>query len=203
MVCEKSLRRRRDHHARGGLILLEPVVVMAILIALAGILVPVFPDLLARASTSTGATNLTEVAKAVQMYQGLYRSYPDLLDSLVDGTGALLTTANAGGYIPDSTTATLQAAAPTNDYQVLNAAGLANLCPMSTQANSTATAWAPTFWPYATDLPFTALPINATNKIAYLSPAVAASKFGIVGVAGTTLTCAVFGLVAFPTRPVP
>ena len=86
MVYEKSLRRRRDHHARGGLTLLELVVVMAILIALAGILVPVFPDLLARASTSTGATNLTEVAKAVQMYQGLYRSYPDLLDSLVDGT---------------------------------------------------------------------------------------------------------------------
>ena len=72
---------------RRGLTLIELVVVMTILIALGGLLIPMFASMLTRGHTSTCATNIGEVAKAVQQYQLLYGSYPTDLDSLTDGNG--------------------------------------------------------------------------------------------------------------------
>lgn len=75
----RSARRR-------GLTLLELVVVMAILIVLAGILVPLLPGLLADAHFSSGATTIDELNKSVAAYEALNRSQPDGLDLLVDTT---------------------------------------------------------------------------------------------------------------------
>lgn len=78
---------RRAH--RLGLTLLELVVVMTILIALAGILVAMFPGMLKFAHTSTGATNMPELNKIFQMHHQVQRGWPNYLDNLVDDTGAL------------------------------------------------------------------------------------------------------------------
>jgi type II secretory pathway pseudopilin PulG len=72
---------------RSGLTLLELVVVMLVLVALAGILVPLFPNILGRAHGSSGADNINEVTKAVQTHEALYDGqFPNRWDALHDGT---------------------------------------------------------------------------------------------------------------------
>lgn len=72
---------------RQGLTLLELVIVMAILIALAGILVPLLPNMMKQAHTSTGATNMPELNKLFELHNTMERGYPNYLDNLTDGTG--------------------------------------------------------------------------------------------------------------------
>jgi Tfp pilus assembly protein PilE len=71
---------------RKGLTLLELVVVMTILIALAGILVPLLPNMMKQAHTSTGATNMPELNKLFELHNTVERGYPNYLDNLTDGT---------------------------------------------------------------------------------------------------------------------
>jgi type II secretory pathway pseudopilin PulG len=65
---------------------MELIVVLTILVALAAILIPLLPNMLRRAHKATDATQTSEVAKSVQLYQGLYLAYPDDWDLLTDGT---------------------------------------------------------------------------------------------------------------------
>jgi len=74
---------------RSGFTLLELVVVMFILMALAAIIVPLFPSMVERAHRSSQATNESEITKAVQLFQGLYGNYPDGYDLLTDGTAMI------------------------------------------------------------------------------------------------------------------
>jgi prepilin-type N-terminal cleavage/methylation domain-containing protein len=67
---------------RRGLTLLELVVVLVILVALAGVLVPLLPSMIGRAHTAEHGTNVTEVNKAVQQYEIINKQYPDNLDQL-------------------------------------------------------------------------------------------------------------------------
>lgn len=63
---------------------------MGILVAIAGILVPLLPNLLATANNATGAVNVTELNKEVQTYAVVNsQKYPDGYDSLVDSSGAI------------------------------------------------------------------------------------------------------------------
>lgn len=71
---------------RRGLTLLELVVVLTILAAIAGIVAPLLPNLLRRTHKATDATQTGEVSKAVQMYQASFMSYPDNFDLLTDGS---------------------------------------------------------------------------------------------------------------------
>jgi type II secretory pathway pseudopilin PulG len=71
---------------RPGLTVMELVVVLAILAAVAAILIPTFPNLLRRAHKATDCTQTGEVAKSVQLYQAAFLSYPDNFDQLTDGT---------------------------------------------------------------------------------------------------------------------
>lgn len=71
---------------RSGLTLMELVVVLTVLAALAAIMLAMFPNLLRRSHKVTDATQSSEVAKAVQLYQALYLSYPDQWDLMTDGT---------------------------------------------------------------------------------------------------------------------
>jgi type II secretory pathway pseudopilin PulG len=77
------LARRAAHR---GLTLVELVVVMAILIAVAGILIPVLPGLIGRAETSARATNDSEIYKWVQTYEASTSQFPFDWDSLVDSS---------------------------------------------------------------------------------------------------------------------
>lgn len=69
-----------------GLTLIELVVVLLILAALAGILVPVLQNMAQKSHGSAGATNAGEIAKAIAMYEAQVRAQPDNFDALYDGT---------------------------------------------------------------------------------------------------------------------
>jgi type II secretory pathway pseudopilin PulG len=75
---------------RAGLTLIELIVVMMILIALAGLLIPMLPSMLTRAHTSTCSTNMGETVRAITNYQALYSSYPNNWDALTDANGNLI-----------------------------------------------------------------------------------------------------------------
>ncbi len=85
LLASRIARRRR-----AGLTLMELVVVMVILIALAGIILPLFPSMLTRAHTSSTATNIAEASKAVQLYYNMYSGYPNNLDNLVPGGAGII-----------------------------------------------------------------------------------------------------------------
>lgn len=127
---------------RSGLTLMELVVVMAILIALAAILIPLIPGLIGRAETSGRATNSQEIYKAIQLYEGTYTRYPSDWDSLTDGSTTPLT------YVSGFTgaTAPLTIAALTGPQtNALRSAGITRLQMMQTTPTSPAD---DTFSPY-------------------------------------------------------
>lgn len=112
-----SRQLQRKTRNRRGLTLLELVVVMTILIALAGILVALFPNILLFAHTSTGATNMPELVKVFHMHHATQRSYPNFLDNLTDGTDLYAKLPGGGASLG---TLTLDA----DTAASLNAAGL-------------------------------------------------------------------------------
>ncbi len=71
-----------------GLTLLELVVVMAILVALAAVLVPLLPEFLGKANQSAAATNMGELEKAIQTFRATYSRYPNYFDSMLTSAGA-------------------------------------------------------------------------------------------------------------------
>ncbi len=111
---------------RLALTLLELVVVMTILIALAGILVAMFPGMLTMAHSSTDATNLPELNKIFQMHHQVQRGWPNYLDNLVSGSGLY---ARLPGYDEDhSDEYFLEAHALTHDQaHALRDAGLTHV----------------------------------------------------------------------------
>ncbi len=158
---------------RKALTLIELVVVMTILIALAGLLIPTFAAMLTRGHTSTCSTNIGEVCKAIQQYQQLYGGYPSNMDALSDGTnvinylanGAALPVSNGGpGTLATEgggqiTGITLTA----NEVQALQNAGLATVQSMVAAWPGTGTGFDPTF-NYYTDYATPGLP--SANAIA-------------------------------------
>lgn len=202
MLSRKLCRSYRNTDGRHGLTLLELVVVMAILAALAGILVPLFPNLIYKAHTSTGATNLGEIAKAVQLYAANNgNNYPSNFDSLVT-TGSTATTGLAS-YVADQTSDLTASSLQSADLNALNAAGISAVVSMVENPNTPNTSgdhqndWSPTFYPYGNDSSVTPTSgtLSTSSKVAYLSPTVAASKFA-VSAAGTYV---VFGLGKYCT----
>ena len=152
-----------------GLTLLELVVVMGILTALAAILVPLMPNLLRRADKATDATQSSELAKAIQLCQATTYGYPDQFDALVDSSGKLPsylpgsgTTAGVfGGFVqtsPPSGVTMSDAASALSKVGINNVHYLAS----DTEAGNayaggtttgTAAGFHPTRFPYATSTP--------------------------------------------------
>jgi len=134
----------RTGGTRKGLTLMELVVVMTILVALASILIPILPGMLNRAHTSTGATNVSELNKAVQLHEQMNFRYPDQLDALTDGTAV-------PDYLGGSPTqAQLSVRTLTaNDVEALNKGGITTLNAMHPTKAALATAGGDaTFNPY-------------------------------------------------------
>jgi prepilin-type N-terminal cleavage/methylation domain-containing protein len=192
-----SSQSRRIVGVRRGLTLIELVVVMVILAALAGILIPSLSGMITRAHTTSAATNAGEISKAIQTYQAQYLGYPNNLDSLVTdlGAGTMATTIAAGGT--DLTTVQLTAASGMLD--ALNSAGITSVTMMSTTGATTGTfAWSPTFFPYADPTPGTTPAqtlLTASNKVAGLTGLAAAREFATPA----TATYAMFGIGKYST----
>lgn len=91
--------RRNAAAKRPGLTLMELVVVMLILVALAGIVVPMMPSMLTRAHTSTCATNMGELCRKIGEYQVMYGQQPYDFDALTDGTSLINYLAGSGQVV--------------------------------------------------------------------------------------------------------
>ena len=76
-----------QRRARRGLTLVELLVVLVVLTAVAGILVPLMPNANRRSHDATGAGNLREMVKAVALHKANTGTYPDEWDSLIDADG--------------------------------------------------------------------------------------------------------------------
>jgi len=133
--------------------LVELVVVMAILIALAGIIIPILPGVIGRAETSARASNDGEIYKWIQTYEATTSQYPYDWDSLVDSSTGKIA-AYVGGSAGATPPLTLTALTATQ-ASALTSAGIASVQNMS---NGTATtlsltgnglnAYSDTFNPY-------------------------------------------------------
>ncbi len=143
MYCLTSMLCRRSRRASHGFTLLELVVVIGILVILAGLLVPILPNLLARAGYANGATNTGDLTKQILTYRALNGSFPDGYDVLTDD-GNLASTVLLGTLPTGFSVAPLD----DNGYASLAAAGITEVYSMDTTsghatyfspANSTAT----------------------------------------------------------------
>jgi type II secretory pathway pseudopilin PulG len=169
---------------RSGLTLIELIVVLTILIALAGLLVPMLPSMLTRAHTSTCSTNIAEAVKAIGTYQQLYSAYPNNWDALSDGTnmidyfaGGSMMPAGvvSGGTVPGvGGNGELTAGALTaNEVAALTGVGITQLQSMVAKGGSAPAGFDPTFNYYSnpTSNPTTnALTLSTTTKLALLDP---------------------------------
>jgi Tfp pilus assembly protein PilE len=136
--------RQKVHRAarRRGLTLLEMALVMAMLIALVGILVPLLPNLIYQAHTANGATNISELQKAMTTYHTCNLTYPDGYDSLLLPAGTVPTSmmwmgSSASQAIKDALTPYQLTA---TDVKSLKAAGITtvyNMADTATGASAT------------------------------------------------------------------
>ena len=133
VVCRKRFQAAT---LRPGLTLMELVVVMSVLAALAAIVIPMFPNLLRRAHKVSDATQTSEISKAVQTYQASFIGYPANLDMLTDGT-------SFPAYLPGGTTpfgGFVTASVLTGAQQdALNAVGITTVQKLATAADAAAT----------------------------------------------------------------
>jgi type II secretory pathway pseudopilin PulG len=160
---------------RGGLTLIELIVVLVILVALAGMLVVTLPSMLGRAHTASGATNVGEVTKFVQVYEQLYQSQPTDLDALTDTTTAAIPDYLPGGATPvggQVSSLTLTA----TQADALTGAGISRLAPMHPNRAAFTATNTPTFNPYSGG----SLPVTTGVRVLRLTEAVVEGPSGLV-----------------------
>jgi len=123
---------------RKGLTLIELLVVLVILVALAGIIVPLLPDVQQRAHGGSGADNMKEIAKAVELHKATTGRFPNQWDALFDENGDLV-----GGAL--HMTVTDLTSDPNGDriIEALNDAGIDTLIEHDSASSNA------TFEPYA------------------------------------------------------
>ena len=116
------LQNTRKQAAR-GLTLIELVVVLAILVALVGLVLAFFPGLLSRASKSTSATSIQDIAKAVQINYSTQLTYGSGYDSLLQASDGELYSKLTPGVSAQLVKGALEAA----DSSALTALGVTKL----------------------------------------------------------------------------
>lgn len=170
----KTIERRVN---RRGLTLLELVIVLAILAALAGLLLPLAGTYLEKAHASAAADNLKEVSKVVQQYQTVTRIYPDNLDSLQETSGTVFTSMPGGGaYLTADTLSADQADA-------LTEAGVLNLMLHDNGASESATfdSTSGTYGVAASADVTTVLAADVASELGYTSDTAGTPVFAVFG----------------------
>lgn len=94
-------RSLKSRSCRGGFTLIELVVVLVIVAALAGLAIPLVSMLTRSTNMASSAANQKEIANNIELYFALQKRYPQGLDSLLDTTGAI--------YASDTTDSNTQA----------------------------------------------------------------------------------------------
>ena len=159
--------------SRLGLTLIELVVVMAILGALAAMLLPKFDGLQSAANHVAAGSSMTDVAKLVQTYKTSKTVYPDGWDSLTSGS-SLWTAGNVGtqtkglhSQLVDSSNGklTMGTALTATQVSALNAAGITTLYTLTAGSTNR-----------AGDMFTTATPIAAGTTLAIINPTTNAGK---------------------------
>jgi type II secretory pathway pseudopilin PulG len=177
---EEMIPMIRSPRRRNALTLMELIVVMMILVALAGIIVPMLPSMLTRAHVATHTTNVTEITKLILSYQATHPGFPDQWDAMTDGStminymagGALdplgfpaPTGPMAGGVFTQSN--------PTQaELLALNSAGIARVHAQA--ATPQAAVWQGTFDPTFNNYvaaPTAPTTISTGTALVYIDPA--------------------------------
>ncbi len=129
--------------SRLGLTLLELVIVMTIIVAIAGVAVAMFPRLLARAHIASCSANIPELLKAIQMYEATSMDgYPDMMDNLaLQGGGIANILPLRGGEIRGLSSHSLTE----DEAKALQRAGISNLAQVALAGPD----HHPSFWPYS------------------------------------------------------
>lgn len=173
----KSNERRKTR----GFTLVELVVVLVVLAALAGILLPQFSGVVNRTHTATSATNLSELGKAFALYNvKTLRGYPDKYEGLVTSSGIAPTAVATSGastlpFDPLDTSLVTVAAPTATQVASLNRNGITSYYPMRDSIPATESA---TF--DAVDST-AATTISTTTKLVFLTTTKAKACFGIDG----------------------
>jgi len=143
---------------------------MVILVALAGILVPMLPGMLGKAHSSAHTTNVGELNKVWELFYANNRGYPDGLDSLIAGTDVFskIPEATGGPYTAQTVTelATLVGVDADNVIERLNEVGITTVYHMDATTDNA------TFEPYVLTggLP-TPTPIVAATELCQVASA--------------------------------
>lgn len=161
---------------RRGLTLIELIVVLVILTAVAGILLPQLPNILGRTSGAVGATNINEAVKAIQQYEALNFAFPSDWDSLLTSGGQLFEglDSNANGPVNGDIFADTVSA---DEAFALAEAGITRALAMVNPTGGTLpTGYSVTFRPYSANALSDAIEIDGTSAVtlARLDPIVAA-----------------------------
>ncbi|MEO0508373.1 MAG: prepilin-type N-terminal cleavage/methylation domain-containing protein [Verrucomicrobiota bacterium] len=94
-------RKNKPRSKRQGLTLVELLVVLTILIAVASIIIPILPDTNQLSNSSSGSANMREVVKVVETFRTETGAYPNSWDSLIDAGGDVLPTGTDAGATDD------------------------------------------------------------------------------------------------------
>ena len=157
--------------------LIELVVVLMVLVALAGILLPQFSGMVSRTHTAAASTNFAEINKAVNFYAvKTLQGYPDKLDIPLHSNGGAAPTALADTLQSQTDMSVVTLAA--NQIQSLTNAGITTVYPLFNMADLPTTVnQSATFG--GTDLANPVLYTGATTAPAVqMSDARAAHEFG-------------------------
>jgi len=154
---------------RTGLTLLELIVVLTILLAITGLVVPMLPNFVHRANIASCTTNISELDKLVQTYQNLYSTFPDRLDTLASSDSALV-----GYVLPGSqpSASIVAGTLTTDDAHALTEKGINNVQTLIAQPTGSVGDWSPTMWPYSATKTATmpaATPVAAGTPVGVLT----------------------------------
>ena len=114
-----------------GLTLIELVVVLAILVALAGLIIGNFPSLLRKASGSTSANTIQDIARAVSIRQTTLNSVGSGYDSLLTTGGAVFP------QLPPGCLTNITAVALGTDSPALAELGIQQICNLAYLTDAT------------------------------------------------------------------
>ena len=118
----RNISKRQSTH---GLTLIELVVVLAILVALAGLIILNLPSLLKKASGSTAANTIQDISRAMNTLQTLKGNFPTAYDSLIETDGTSLAALPAASKAQVAATALGTTA---GDLGALTSLGITSVC---------------------------------------------------------------------------